>query len=809
MDNNTPNFIRGTVTTSSGTALAGIIVHIKEFGTEKEVRTETGLDGGFQYTEDLPTGLYIVEFEDPLDKFFIRSYGASLVGAPIAAINVEAINDFEPVRTGAEFEEVAAGLLATGAGGVFALYDRHQFENEKLKQYIQKGIEDRTLALEKNNLNLAYLQKQYNLTQAELYDVGNEIKRITSQKDATQRILQTQLNSNQISQDEYDRKIEALTKSLQLDRQRLNPALTQKMRETDLTDRTSHLTSKFNLDPNEKEQLRKELGEALSKKAEYEQILKQARADGQITEEEFNQRLKHLQNDLPLDPQKLNSQTRSKIRKILKEEPKELRKQIDERANQQIYFRKFTKLLKTRLATQPPPPAGQIAQPQPLPPQQPPTAPPTQPTFIATQTSRTTFPQNPLTSNVAPSHTQPQRRRRRGLPLPNQIIIRLAKGLSTFLRTPAGITAAIAASVLIIIFSVAAGSLTSLIKTDPSLPPSFNALPGLSLTLNGPTKANIGNIITYAVGVTYDLAAAQFPIEQVSIVEDIPFGTEFVEAPGGLNDSANNRIIWSLANPQSRTGFSFKLKVIPNNLYTQQGGFIISNKVYSALLSDPNASQAPSLEQMFRDAATLANIPLAFLKAIARRESSIISPTYGYTDQEVQNFMKTNWWTSYPNPDSASSFSQINDTIKRGYAYNTCQFLPPGTCFPGADVRGALQFEIQTWGSSGTGGTIANRVQGVVGRASDRRYPRDIILGAGFFIRDAINAPGGDDRFGFDQNPTDWDENQVRAMATKYCTGQFPPLGNPRDPACGGPANPYDEAVWGYYVEYKYAIPTN
>lgn len=195
-------------------------------------------------------------------------------------------------------------------------------------------------------------------------------------------------------------------------------------------------------------------------------------------------------------------------------------------------------------------------------------------------------------------------------------------------------------------------------------------------------------------------------------------------------------------------------------------------------VSDPTGTIVglASLDEMFNGASKASGVPAPFIKGINMLETGVIST---WTDADVKKFSQPNWWVNASQTD-----------IQRGWAFNQCDTLP---CFAGADVRGIMQFELQTW--NGIKPSISKTVSG---HDPDRRYPADSIVGAGIFIRDI--ASEYDRAFGTSPNATSWPENKVRRVATAYCTGSI--YGDPNSPACNNGGAPYDDIVWRYYKEF-------
>ncbi|MCL5411825.1 MAG: hypothetical protein M1150_03800 [Patescibacteria group bacterium] len=179
---------------------------------------------------------------------------------------------------------------------------------------------------------------------------------------------------------------------------------------------------------------------------------------------------------------------------------------------------------------------------------------------------------------------------------------------------------------------------------------------------------------------------------------------------------------------------------------------------------------ATSLREMFRQAANHVGVPVAVLKAIAKVEAGRI---FGYSEDEVKNFSTYGWWNGLVS--KASTLGGNDPLILRGLGYNTCKYRTD--CFPEADVRGAMQFEIQTWNG------IASQID--FGHTADRRVLPDAIVAAAKLIKNHAITLG-------ESSTSNWSEAIIKGVAARYC-------GNPKSSACGGN---YDNVVWDLYQEY-------
>lgn len=302
-------------------------------------------------------------------------------------------------------------------------------------------------------------------------------------------------------------------------------------------------------------------------------------------------------------------------------------------------------------------------------------------------------------------------------------------------------------------------------------------VPGLTVSKIGDSQVEFGQNITYSITVNYDESAGGTPIEKIVVVDKLPANVEFVSATGTYVQTGST-IEWPLKAGTSIYNFTLVVKPTLDNIEVSNTVFGRSLAASSRLLD----SSASNLNAIFKDAASVANVPVALLKAIAKTESGVL----GYSSGEVTQFSTTSWWQGLL--DNAPNLSDNHPLIKRGYAYNTCQYV---TCAPGADVRGAMQFELGTWSG------IAPRLSFTDGHSPDRRYVRDIIYAAGYFMRGKIDQY--DSRFNFTNNLSNLNETQVKALAKSYCGGN--PDADTNDPACG--FGRHEQSVWAYYQEYN------
>jgi len=320
------------------------------------------------------------------------------------------------------------------------------------------------------------------------------------------------------------------------------------------------------------------------------------------------------------------------------------------------------------------------------------------------------------------------------------------------------------------------------LEPEPELPGSDGGISeplveGLAISKIGDSQIEFGQNITYSITVSYDESAGSTPIEKIVIVDKLPSNVDFVSATGTFTQ-AGGTIEWPLITGTTSYNFTLVVKPTIDNVEISNTVFGRSLVASSKLLD----SSATNLEAIFNDAASVANVPAALLKAIAKTESGVL----GYSSDEVTQFNSSLWWSGLL--DNAPSLSDNHPLIKRGYAYNTCQYV---SCAPGADVRGAMQFELGTWNG------IAPRLSFADGHTPDRKYVRDMVYAAGYFLRGKIDQY--DSRFGFTSNLTNLNESQVKALARSYCGGN--PDADTNQKACG--FGRHEANVWAYYQEYN------
>lgn len=180
--------------------------------------------------------------------------------------------------------------------------------------------------------------------------------------------------------------------------------------------------------------------------------------------------------------------------------------------------------------------------------------------------------------------------------------------------------------------------------------------------------------------------------------------------------------------------------------------------------------QSASLRDIISKAAEGRCVPGALLMAISQREAG---QAFNYSDDEVKLFSTTGWQNALPS------------LATRGYCYNTCA-QPGVSCFPGADVRGAMQFELRTW--NGLLPEIRAALKSDFGsdEEPDRCNLRDAIVGAAVKIKKDSQTSAG--------QCSNWDQKTVEnKVANSYCQ-------------CSDTANcgeGYCSNVWNLYQSYS------
>lgn len=303
-----------------------------------------------------------------------------------------------------------------------------------------------------------------------------------------------------------------------------------------------------------------------------------------------------------------------------------------------------------------------------------------------------------------------------------------------------------------------------------------------------PVVAN-GAQISYQITVTYIGSGTA----DIGVVDPIPENTNYIKDSGSnspiLEPPDNPKIIrWQLKGLLPNQPKILSFKVLP----TENDAWVINNN-YRAIITSSTGSgkglisvTSGDLVSVFNQATNNAGIPAALLMAIGRTERG--GDFYDYSNEEVRKFSRVSWWEGL---ESEAPIKEDNHPdILRGYGFNTCQYR--SDCASGADVRGAMQFELNTWNG------IRGDLSFIDGHEPDRRNLTDIIFGAALLIKNRAQSLG--------RTPITWDEQTIRTVGRMYC---LPAAG--REPeriktsACGWykPGDlTYDDRVWNYYNEF-------
>lgn len=310
------------------------------------------------------------------------------------------------------------------------------------------------------------------------------------------------------------------------------------------------------------------------------------------------------------------------------------------------------------------------------------------------------------------------------------------------------------------------------------------------ITITGKDTAKVGEVLKYDVKISY-VENPQLPYENITVQYKIPNDVTFISASGASDVNEQSRIVsWKLGQVENRAGFSVVIQPTADNIVLQNQ--VIATSTTGGLPYNPGTgiedTSSKSLAEAFVQSSQRNNIPVAFLKAIAKKESGVL----GFKQEDYNKFNTPNWFVG--KIDNAPKRENNDPDIIRGYGYNTCLY---SLCYVGADVRGAMQFDLPAWND------VKGEVSPIVGHDGERRYVRDGVLGSGVYIRKKTEKYK--DRFG-PFNSKDWTEVQVKAMARSYCGGN-PDVDVKYDQACGvtrnGKRYGYDEIVWEYYQEFK------
>ena len=318
---------------------------------------------------------------------------------------------------------------------------------------------------------------------------------------------------------------------------------------------------------------------------------------------------------------------------------------------------------------------------------------------------------------------------------------------------------------------------------------------------DGETKFTIDQEIEYSIVVNFRLKCGGNL--NAEVIDTLPADTEYVlgssksptyaiQSQGGTSNmlsfessQQDRTLVWNIKGLPNNRPFEIRFKVKP----TKDNVWILNETTTRFTIfragvggAGPGGrvidSQSATFNEVVNEAAQNARMDPALLKAILKVEAGAVLE---YSEEEFLRFSTPGWWEG---ADAAS--------IKRGYAYNTCDD-PTAGCGAGNDVRGVAQFELATWKG------IVPQLQFTDGHEPDRRNARDAIFGSSVLNRRNAESYAG-------TSNVEWTEDVIRAMARMYCAG--PAAGrNPelaRHRACGwNGTRGYDDFVWDYYRQYS------
>lgn len=102
----------------------------------------------------------------------------------------------------------------------------------------------------------------------------------------------------------------------------------------------------------------------------------------------------------------------------------------------------------------------------------------------------------------------------------------------------------------------------------PGAPGAPLSVPGVTITLKGPSTSKNGEDIVYEVVVAYDPAVAKVPIENIVLYDTIPIGATFVGTDGvQAADSTPSVVTWSLKDPTNQKLFHITLRPTASDTY--------------------------------------------------------------------------------------------------------------------------------------------------------------------------------------------------------------------------------------------------
>lgn len=129
--------------------------------------------------------------------------------------------------------------------------------------------------------------------------------------------------------------------------------------------------------------------------------------------------------------------------------------------------------------------------------------------------------------------------------------------------------------ILVYMFFFSGHSTTGDTDTQSSTPPAAGGgsipaitIPGLSITLTGPTSVNNGEDIEYTVSYVYDASVGKTPIENIVLFDKIPDNASFVKTDGvQTTDSKPSLVAWSLEEPSNQKPFKITLHPAAEDIY--------------------------------------------------------------------------------------------------------------------------------------------------------------------------------------------------------------------------------------------------
>ena len=89
---------------------------------------------------------------------------------------------------------------------------------------------------------------------------------------------------------------------------------------------------------------------------------------------------------------------------------------------------------------------------------------------------------------------------------------------------------------------------------------SIPQIPGLKVTLSGPSQVANGEIIEYNVTISYDPSLLPAPIGDIELFDSPPSNAEFVSTSGTVVDASANPHVWRLSEGANQSGFIVRLR---------------------------------------------------------------------------------------------------------------------------------------------------------------------------------------------------------------------------------------------------------